>query len=217
MTEIEVKAIEGLNLLKQGDNRGAYRVFVQAYNEMKYDVAKLNDITHFAEVGAAFASLLTFNQIDDIDVQQRVASISYLFLSKAIKQSHERKELFIVIENLYGYRIILVENYGKALSYTAMEALNIDGGVFGAGMAHAEASDALGAMQYYDLRHCPTLIERSSFYSNMKDAFERSISGNNPLGIKKSPMELVERGQNHHTRMLEYLENKVLKNEDINF
>ena len=88
MTEIEVKAIEGLNLLKQGDNRGAYRVFVQAYNEMKFDVAKLKDVTHFEEVGVAFASLLAFKQIDDIDIQQRVAktynitsSIAGLFYS----------------------------------------------------------------------------------------------------------------------------------------
>ena len=217
MTEIEVKAIEGLNLLKQGDNRGAYRVFVQAYNEMKFDVAKLKDITHFEEVGVAFTSLLAFNQIDDIDIQQRVASIAYLFLSKAISQAGLIGKLFVEIETIYRYRILLIENFGKALSYTAMEALNIDGGVFGAGMAHAEASDALGAMQYHDLKQCPTWIERDSFLSNMKNAFERSMSGNNPLGIKKSPMELVERGQNHHTRMVKYLENKILKNEDINF
>ena len=217
MTEIEVKAIEGLNLLKQGDNRGAYRVFVQAYNEMKFDVAKLKDVTHFEEVGVAFASLLAFKQIDDIDIQQRVASISYLFLSKAINQAGWIGELFVETETIYRYRIILIENFGEALSYTTISALNLDGGVFGFGQAHADAADALGAMQYHDLRHCPTWIEKDSYLSNMKSAFERSMSGNNPLGIKKFPEKLVEQGQNHHIKMLEYLENKVLKNEDIYF
>ena len=115
MTEIEVKAIEGLNLLKQGDNRGAYRVFVQAYNEMKFDVAKLKDVTHFEEVGVAFASLLAFKQIDDIDIQQRVASVSYLFLSKAINQAGWIGELFVETETIYRYRIILIENFGEVL------------------------------------------------------------------------------------------------------
>lgn len=217
MTEIEVKTLEGIDLLKQGDKRGAYRLFVQAYNEMKFDVAQLRDVTHFEEVGMAFVSLLAFNQIEDIDIQQRVASISYLFLSKAINQSQLINELFIKTECIYRYRIILIENFGKALSYTVMSALNLDGGVFGFGKANADAADALGAMQYHDVRHCPTLIERDPFLFNIKNGFERSMSGNIPFGIKKSPAELFERGQNHHIKMLEYLENKVLENEDIYF
>ncbi len=217
MTEVEVKSMEGINLLKQGDNRGAYRVFVQAYNEMKWNVETLKDVTHYEEVGTAFFCLLAFKQIDDIDIQQRVASISYLFLSKAISQAGWIGELLVETETIYRYRILLIENFGKALSYTAMEALNLLGGVLGAGMAHAEASDALGAMQYHDLRHCPTWIARDSYLYNMKDSFERTMSGENPFGIKKSPNEQYELGQKYHVKMLEYLENKVLIDEDIYF
>ena len=82
MTDIEIKAIKGISLLKQGKSEEAYNEFLDAYLSLKRDVPQLKLVKNYEEVGVSLFLLLTYGTIDDIDIKQRISSISYMFCLK---------------------------------------------------------------------------------------------------------------------------------------
>ena len=65
MTEIEIKSIKGISLLKQGKNQEAYNELLDAYLSLKRDVPQLKEVRNYEEVGTALFLLLTYETIDD--------------------------------------------------------------------------------------------------------------------------------------------------------
>jgi len=212
MTEIEIKSIKGISLLKQGRNEEAYKEFLDAYLTLKRDVPQLKQVKSYEEVGEALFLLLTYGTIDDIDVKQRIASISYMFLSKALKESPDDA-------NCAKLRVMLLDYCKDSLQYTAMSALNLCGGGFGfmslGAMPELRSRDALYMMKYYDLKSFPILKIHNEFFSKIEDDLDDKI-GNNFFGTRTKD-DVLKEGLNNHTKMLEFIENQVIEDEDIDF
>ena len=175
MTEIEIKSIKGISLLKQGKNQEAYNGCrgKGAVQGRKRDVPQLKEVRNYEEVGTALFLLLTYETIDDIDIKQRIASISYMFISKAIKQDPDNV-------NCAKYRVMLLDYCKEPLQYTAMSALNLCGGGFGfmsiGAMPELRSRDALYMMKYYDLKSYPILRMHNEFFSKIEDDLDAMIS-----------------------------------------
>jgi hypothetical protein len=144
MTDIETKSIKGISLLKQSKNEEAYNELLDAYLSLKRDVPQLKKVKCFEEVGTALFLLLTYETIDDIDIKQRIASISYMYLSKALNEAPDNA-------NCAKFRVMLLDYCKEPLQYTAMSALNLCGG-FGfmslGAMPELRSRDALYMMKY---------------------------------------------------------------------
>lgn len=78
MTDIEIKAIKGISLLKQGKSEEAYNELLDAYLSLKRDVPQLKLVKNYEEVGVSLFLLLTYETIDDIDIKQRISKIYHI-------------------------------------------------------------------------------------------------------------------------------------------
>ena len=58
MTDIEIKAIKGISLLKQGKSEEAYNELLDAYLSLKRDVPQLKLVKNYEEVGVSLFLLL---------------------------------------------------------------------------------------------------------------------------------------------------------------
>ena len=211
MTDIETKSIKGISLLKQSKNEEAYNALLDAYLSLKRDVPQLKKVKCFEEVGTALFLLLTYETIDDIDIKQRIASISYMYLSKALNEAPDNA-------NCAKFRVMLLDYCKEPLQYTAMSALNLCGG-FGfmslGAMPELRSRDALYMMKYYDLRSFPILRMHNEFFQNIENDLDAKIAQH--FFGAKTKEDVFEEGRNNHTKMLDFIENQVLEDEDIDF
>ena len=211
MTDIEIKAIKGISLLKQGKSEEAYNELLDAYLSLKRDVPQLKLVKNYEEVGVSLFLLLTYGTIDDIDIKQRISSISYMFLSKALNEAPDNA-------NCAKHRVMLLDYCKDSIQYTAMSALNLCGG-FGlmslGAMPEIRSRDALYMMKYYDLKSFPILRMHDEFFSKMEDDLDAKIAQS--FFGPKTKDDVLEKGRQNHAKMLEYIENQVLEDEDIDF
>ena len=211
MTDIEIKAIKGISLLKQGKSEEAYNELLDAYLSLKRDVPQLKLVKNYEEVGVSLFLLLTYGTIDDIDIKQRISSISYMFLSKALNEAPDNA-------NCAKHRVMLLDYCKDSIQYTAMSALNLCGG-FGlmslGAMPEIRSRDALYMMKYYDLKSFPILRMHDEFFSKMEDDLDAKIAQS--FFGPKTKDDVLEKGRQNHVKMLEYIENQVLEDEDIDF
>ena len=211
MTDIEIKAIKGISLLKQGKSEEAYNELLDAYLSLKRDVPQLKLVKNYEEVGVSLFLLLTYGTIDDIDIKQRISSISYMFLSKALNEAPDNA-------NCAKHRVMLLDYCKDSIQYTAMSALNLCGG-FGlmslGAMPEIRSRDALYMMKYYDLKSFPILRMHDEFFSKMEDDLDAKIAQS--FFGPRTKDDVLEKGRQNHAKMLEYIENQVLEDEDIDF
>ena len=211
MTDIEIKAIKGISLLKQGKSEEAYNELLDAYLSLKRDVPQLKLVKNYEEVGVSLFLLLTYGTIDDIDIKQRISSISYMFLSKALNEAPDNV-------NCAKNRVMLLDYCKDSIQYTAMSALNLCGG-FGlmslGAMPEIRSRDALYMMKYYDLKSFPILRMHDEFFSKMEDDLDEKIAQS--FFGPRTKDDVLEKGRQNHAKMLEYIENQVLEDEDIDF
>ena len=212
MTDIEIKAIKGISLLKQGKSEEAYNELLDAYLSLKRDVPQLKLVKNYEEVGVSLFLLLTYETIDDIDIKQRISSISYMFLSKALNEAPDNA-------NCAKNRVMLLDYCKDSIQYTAMSALNLCGGGFGlmsfGAMPELRSRDALYMMKYYDLKSFPILRRHNEFFSKMEDDLDAKIAQS--FFGPRTKDDVLEKGRQNHVKMLEYIENQVLEDEDIDF
>ena len=211
MTDVEIKAIKGISLLKQGKSEEAYNELLDAYLSLKRDVPQLKLVKNYEEVGVSLFLLLTYGTIDDIDIKQRISSISYMFLSKALNEAPDNA-------NCAKHRVMLLDYCKDSIQYTAMSALNLCGG-FGlmslGAMPEIRSRDALYMMKYYDLKSFPILRRHNEFFSKMEDDLDEKIAQS--FFGPRTKDDVLEKGRQNHVKMLEYIENQVLEDEDIDF
>lgn len=209
LTNVEKYAKQSLKLLKEGNQSAAYSACLDCYAAFKYSPATLQSVCDFESVGISLLTLLTFERIDDIDVQQRIASISYLFLSKALKE----KTMDI---NLYRCRFLLLNMYQEALQYTVMTALNIGLGYHICNIGMFRARDEIFAMKYADIQDCPKLSRIDNMFMQAERDLKQKITSGF-FGSNENTITFAERGRMNHARLLHYLEEKVFEDVDIDF
>jgi len=143
----------------------------------------------------------------DEDSQQQMASISYLFLTKAIERGPGQL-------NLVQNRLLLLENTNSVLRWTVSAALDLSRGILGS-MAPTIARDTIYQMQISDLQTHPELLRVETF-SAMKARFEAMILKKH-FGPSHTLETLSKAGYEAHKKMLYYLHQHVVEEADVDF
>lgn len=187
------------------------QLLIQIYRSVKSDPGQLQNVTDFSSLGTSFLMMLDQNLSDDIDTLQMMASISYLCISKAIENDSTNL-------NLYKDRLLMLRMGHDPFKYTVMSALNLGGDFFSMsmGMSDLEARDAIYKMEIADLELHPQLYRQVSFFKERKDEFDEMI-GRQFFMPEKTLDNVIKSGVENHKRLLDYLENRVINEEDVDF
>lgn len=184
------------------------QLLIQIYHSLIDDPGQLRDIKDFSALGTSFLLMLDQNLSDNIDTLQTIASISYLCISKAIQNDNANL-------NLYRERLLLLKIGHEPFKYTVLDALDLWGNMFSTSSA-LEARDAIFKMEIADLELHPALYRQLSFLKERKDEFDKMIS--KQFFLPENTLEnVIKSGVENHNILLEYLENKVINEEDVDF
>ncbi len=196
------------------NSSGARSFLVQIYRSVKSNPGQLNEVKDFSSIGKAFLFMLDQNLSDDIDTLQMMASVGYLCISKAIEQN--RFDL-----NLYKDRLLLLKMGHEPLVYTVMSALyepltGFDALSPRASMRPLEARDEIFMMSIADIELHPQLYQQVPLFREMKNDFDEKIKKQFFMP-EKTLDNVIKSGVENHKKLLEYLENRVMQEEDIDF
>ena len=211
LTETETLVKEALSNLRAGrDGDDTYHPLFKAWRSFQRDPEQLQRIQDEGSFGMAFMIFLSFGTVSDIDDKQQLASIAYLFLSKAIEKNSNDV-------NLYKNRILLMMLNNEAFGYTVSSAINPGGGfdIFSMNLHLFESRDAMYKMEYADLMKSPQLLSvdiLSQRYSDLKYKIANGFFGQN-----QTSQTIIEKGRELHKKVLDYISKKVLTEEDIDF
>lgn len=211
LTETETLVKEALSNLRAGrDGDDTYHPLFKAWRSFQSDPEQLQRIQDEGSFGMAFMIFLSFGTVSDIDDKQQLASIAYLFLSKAIEKNSNDV-------NLYKNRILLMMLNNEALGYTVSSAINPGGGfdIFSMNLHPFKSRDAMYKMEYADLMKNPQLLSvdmLSQRYSALKYKIANGFFGQN-----QTSQTIIEKGRELHKKVLDYISKKVLTEEDIDF
>lgn len=211
LTETETLVKEALSNLRAGrDGDDTYHPLFKAWRSFQSDPEQLQRIQDEGSFGMAFMIFLSFGTVSDIDDKQQLASIAYLFLSKAIEKNSNDV-------NLYKNRILLMMLNNEALGYTVSSVINPGGGfdIFSMNLHPFKSRDAMYKMEYADLMKSPQLLSvdmLSQRYSDLKQKIANGFFGQN-----QTSQTIIEKGRELHKKVLDYISKKVLTEEDIDF
>ncbi len=190
----------------------ARQLLVQIYRSVKSNPGQLKEVNDYSALGTAFLMMLDQNLSDDIDTLQMMASVSYLCISKAIEQDNSNL-------NLYKDRLLMLRIGHDPFKYTVMSALNLNAGgfmSFSMGMSDLEARDSIYKMEIADLELHPQLYQQVPFFKERKDEFDEMI-GREFFMPERTLDNVIQTGIENHKKLLDYLENMVLNEEDVDF
>lgn len=208
-TESLVKeALSNLNVGKDGDE--TYHPLYNAWRSFQRNPKQLQNIQNEGIFGMGFIIFLSYGKVSDIDDRQQLASIAYLFLSRAIKNNTTDM-------NLVKNRILLMVLNHEAFEYTVSSALNPSGGfnIFSMNLSALKARNMVFKMEFTDLLKSPQLLNVDIL--NQKYIELNSKIANGFFGSHETNQTITDSGSELHQKVLSYLNNKVLKEEDINF
>ena len=207
-TETEELANKAISLFYQGhDGDEVYHPLYLAWRSIQNDPTQLNRIYDYATFGFALSVFLNYGTVHDTDDKQQIASIAYLFLSLAIEKEPD-------IVNLYRNRIILLITQSEALNWTIDSVINKDVSAYNPmSFFHvSDAKDVLLKMLYSDLS-----IDASLMQNDMLAAKKRELDIKITTGFLGRKESIIAKGKQHHCEICEYLKNKVLVEQDIDF
>lgn len=187
------------------------QLLIQIYRSVKSDPGQLRNVKDFSSLGTSFLMMLDQNLSDDIDTLQMMASVSYLCISKAIENDNTNL-------NLYKDRLLMLRVGHEPFSYTVMHALDIDASPFSVmgSMASFSARDAIYKMEIADLELHPQLYRQVPFFKERKDEFDEMI-GRQFFMPEKTLENVIKSGVENHKKLLYYLDNRVINEEDVDF
>ena len=210
LTETETLVKEALSNLRAGrDGDDTYHPLFKAWRSFQRAPEQLKKIQDEGSFGTAFMIFLSYGTVSDIDDKQQLASIAYLFLSKAIEKNGNDV-------NLYKNRILLMMLNDEAFGYTVLSAINPGGGfdIFSMNLHPFESRDAIYKMEYVDLLKNPRLLSVDMLNERFSDLNNKISNGF--FGQNQTSQTIIEKGLELHKKVLDYLNNKVLT-EDLDF
>lgn len=211
LTETETLVKEALSNLRAGrDGDDTYHPLFKAWRSFQRAPEQLKKIQDEGSFGTAFMIFLSYGTVSDIDDKQQLASIAYLFLSKAIEKNGNDV-------NLYKNRILLMMLNDEAFGYTVLSAINPGGGfdIFSMNLHPFESRDAIYKMEYVDLLKNPRLLSVDMLNERFSDLNNKISNGF--FGQNQTSQTIIEKGLELHKKVLDYLNNKVLTEEDLDF
>ncbi len=212
ITQTETFINDALFQLKSGNEGDAtYHPLYNAWISYRRNPSQLKEIQDYGNYGLGLMIFLSYGTVTDIDFKQQIASISYLFLSKAIKGTPCNI-------NLVKNRLLLMILYHDAFEYTVSSAVNENSShsmslLFA--LDQFKARDALYTMVFSDLSRDSNLLSVGILKDKFND-LKRKIESDF-FGEGKTMSTIIQIGQRNHEKVLEYLEQKVLEDEDIEF
>lgn len=202
------EAWEQLTLGRDGDE--VYHPLFKAWRSFQRSPKQLQHIQNEGRFGNGCMIFLSYNAVSDIDDKQQLASIAYLFLSRAIEKNPNDT-------NLYKNRIILMISNHEAFQYTVSSVLNPSGSfdLFNMTLGPFEARDVMFKMEYADLLKDNRLLQIDILKQRYLDLNNKIADGF--FGSNETKQTIQADGNNMHKKVLSYLNNKVITEEDIDF
>ena len=209
LTETEIYVHEALSHLASGnDGDAVYHPLYKAWRSFQRNPNQLKHIVDCGKYGMGLMIFLSYGTVSDIDIKQQIASIAYLFLSKAIQKSPQNI-------NLYKNRLILMISNHEAFEYTVSSVVNKDEGFMFMNMHPFEARDAMFKMEFADLLRGPQLMSIDMLAQKYVDLKNKITNGF--FGPNQNDATMRDKGNSLHEEILSYLEDKVIKEGDIDF
>lgn len=209
MVETESLVVEALKQLSIGNNGDeTYHPLYKSWRSYKDNPEQLKNIKDFGHYGMGLMIFLSYGTISDIDDRQQLASLAYLFISKAIKQNSANA-------NLFKNRLLLMITNHEAFEYTVSSVVNKDQDFFSMNLMPFQARDAMFKMEYADLSFNRALLSIDILASKYKDLQTKINSGF--FGKESTNESIISSGKRLHEQVLTYLEHKVLDEGDIDF
>lgn len=200
---------QAMSCLQSGnDGDAVYHPMFLAWREIQQNPERLKDVQNKALLGNGLFVFISYGTVHDIDDRQQIISLAYLLISDAIKQNPNDL-------NLIKNRVLLMLQDKEAFQYTVSSATNTTSGFDFMGLSQFESRDALYTMIYSDLSKSPLLRN----ISVLNDAFvdiERKINSQF-FGQNKNRASIITDGKNNHSKVLNFLYEKVYENDDIDF
>lgn len=208
-TETELLVQEALSHLSAGnDGDAVYHPLYKAWRSFQQNPEQLKHIKDFGKYGMGLMIFLSYGTVSDIDDHQQIASVSYLFLSKAIHNSQQNV-------NLYKNRLILMISNHEAFEYTVSSVVNKGEGFMFMNLTPFKARDAMFKMEFADLLRGPQLLSIDMLAQRYMD-LQNKIS-NGFFGPNQDNASIRDKGNALHQEILDYLEDKVINESDIDF
>lgn len=209
MVETECLIVEALNQLSIGnDGDATYHPLYKAWLSYRRNPNQLKNIRDFGRYGMGLMIFLSYGTILDIDDRQQLASLAYLFITKAIKKNPNNVDLF-------KNRLILMITNHEAFEYTVSSVVNKDQGIFSMNMMPFEARNAMFKMEYADLSSNKALLSIDMLASKYQDLQNKIVSGF--FEKEKTSTLIISSGNNLHEQVFKYIEDKVINEGDIEF
>ena len=209
MVETESLVVEALKQLSIGNNGDeTYHPLYKSWRSYKDNPEQLKNIKDFGHYGMGLMIFLSYGTISDIDDRQQLASLAYLFISKAIKQNSANA-------NLFKNRLLLMITNHEAFEYTVSSVVNKDQDFFSMNLMPFQARDAMFKMEYADLSFNRALLSIDILASKYQDLQTKINSGF--FGKESTNESIISSGKNLHEQVLTYLEHKVLDEGDLDF
>lgn len=208
-SETELFVQNAMQQLAAGnDGDAVYHPLYRAWRSFQNDPSQLGNIKNPGKFGMGLMIFLSYGTVGDIDDKQQIASIAYLFLSKAIRKDAQNV-------NLIKNRLLLMILNHEAFEYTVSSVVNKSQDFMSMSMFPFEARDAIYKMEFADLLKSPQLLSIDMLAQKYYD-LQNKIS-NQFFGPNQDNKTIRDKGNSLHDEVLEYLERKVITNEDIDF
>lgn len=210
-TTIDRYVAEALSNLKvNGPTDNTYHPLYKAWREMCINPTELKEIADPGAFANGMIIFLSYGTIKDFDTRQQIANLAYLFLSIAIEQQPGNI-------NLYKNRVLLMINSEEEFRCTVQSATS-SGGMgweFMMGRDQLHARDILWKMMYTDINGNPCLCVIDPIASK-KNFLDRKVA-EGFFGEGASFAQIVKEGTESHRKVTEYLREKILRQEDLDF
>lgn len=193
--QLVIEAMRQFNLGNDGDE--TYHPLYKAWCSFRGKPTQLRKIQNYGQFGMALEIFLSYDQIRNMDDQRQIASIAYLFISKAIKNDPRNV-------NLYKNRLLTMVLNHNTLHDTVSYALN-----------NYDGLKSLCKMELADFQVSPQLLNveiLSDHFRNLRSQLSSGYFGNN-----ESFQSIKESGKKIHEEVLSFLEEKVFILQDIDF
>ncbi|WP_253298528.1 hypothetical protein [Bacteroides cellulosilyticus] len=190
------------------DGDAVYHPLYKAWRSFQNNPGQLKKIINAGSFGKGMMIFLSYGTVTDIDYKQQLASIAYLFLSLAIQNNQNDANLILT-------RLLVMQNNREAFEYTVSSVVNKDEGMMFMNMNPFKARDAIFKMEYADLSKDSHLLSVDIFTQAYQDLRSKIQSGF--FGQNKSELSIITEGKNLHKEVTEYLVNKILEENDIDF
>lgn len=201
LDDLTKKANSQFELLEVTKGR---QILFEIYRTVKSDPSQLLNVNDYSAIGASFLLMISQKLYDDIDTLQMIASVGYFFTSKAIAQEQNNIKL-------YSDRLMFLRNGQESLILSVMDALD-----FNSNKGIDFARDAIYRMEIADLELNPLLSEQFLLHKVRKIEFEGKIEGQY-FTPDNTIEKVVKSGVENHKRLFDYLENKIIDKEDLDF